>query len=83
MSHVRRALRRGHDLSNPCALLDKAVGTPGANQAPRNTDNDIWASDLHLTPNGPRKRQTRRELRHGSDGIRLAIIAPGCRLMEI
>jgi len=27
-----------------------AVGTPG--QAPRNTDNDIWASDLHLTPNG-------------------------------
>jgi 6-phosphogluconolactonase len=29
-----------------------AVGTPGANQAPRNTDNDIWGSDLHLTPNG-------------------------------
>jgi 6-phosphogluconolactonase len=29
-----------------------AVGTPGANEAPRNTDNDIWASDLHLTPNG-------------------------------
>ena len=29
-----------------------AVGTPGANQAPRNTDNDIWASDLRLTPNG-------------------------------
>jgi 6-phosphogluconolactonase len=29
-----------------------AVGTPGANQAPRNTDNDIWASDLHLTPSG-------------------------------
>jgi 6-phosphogluconolactonase len=29
-----------------------AVGTPGANQAARNTDNDIWASDLHLTPNG-------------------------------
>jgi 6-phosphogluconolactonase len=29
-----------------------AIGTPGANQAPRNTDNDIWASDLHLTPNG-------------------------------
>src|SRR6476619_6825670 len=29
-----------------------AVGTPGANQAPRNTDNDIWSSDLHLTPNG-------------------------------
>src|SRR5262249_25482112 len=28
-----------------------AVGTPGANQAPRNTDNDIWAADLHLTPN--------------------------------
>src|SRR5712671_6713567 len=27
-----------------------AVGTPG--QAPRNTDNDIWASDLHLAPNG-------------------------------
>ena len=27
-----------------------AVGTPGA--PPRNTDNDIWASDLHLTPNG-------------------------------
>jgi 6-phosphogluconolactonase len=29
-----------------------AVGTPGANQAPRNTANDIWASDLHLTPSG-------------------------------
>jgi 6-phosphogluconolactonase len=29
-----------------------AVGTPRANQAPRNTDNDIWVSDLHLTPNG-------------------------------
>src|SRR6516225_1351370 len=29
-----------------------AVGTPGANQAPRNTADDIWASDLHLTPNG-------------------------------
>ena len=27
-----------------------AVGAPG--QAPRNTDNDIWASDLHVTPNG-------------------------------
>ena len=27
-----------------------AVGAPGA--PPRNTDNDIWASDLHLTPNG-------------------------------
>lgn len=26
------------------------VGIPG--QTPRNTDNDIWASDLHLTPNG-------------------------------
>jgi 6-phosphogluconolactonase len=26
------------------------VGVPG--QAPRNTDNDIWASDLHLTPDG-------------------------------
>jgi len=29
-----------------------AVGTPGANHAPRDTANDIWASDLHLTPNG-------------------------------
>jgi 6-phosphogluconolactonase len=29
-----------------------AVGTPGANQAPRDTANDIWASDLHLTPDG-------------------------------
>jgi 6-phosphogluconolactonase len=29
-----------------------AVGAPGASQVPRNTDNDIWASDLHLTPNG-------------------------------
>jgi 6-phosphogluconolactonase len=29
-----------------------AVGTPGANQTPRNTDNDIWASDLHITPDG-------------------------------
>jgi 6-phosphogluconolactonase len=27
-----------------------AVGVPGA--APRNVDNDIWASDLHVTPNG-------------------------------
>lgn len=27
-----------------------AAGAPGAPQ--RNTDNDIWASDLHLTPNG-------------------------------
>src|SRR5215813_7308146 len=29
-----------------------AVGAPGASQPPRNTDNDIWAADLHLTPNG-------------------------------
>jgi len=29
-----------------------AVGTPGANQSPRNADNDIWASDVHLTPDG-------------------------------
>ena len=29
-----------------------AVGGPNANQAPRNTDNDIWASDVHLTPDG-------------------------------
>ena len=28
----------------------RRVGAPGA--PPRNTDNDIWASDLHLTPNG-------------------------------
>jgi 6-phosphogluconolactonase len=27
-----------------------AVGAPG--QAPRDVSNDIWASDLHLTPNG-------------------------------
>jgi 6-phosphogluconolactonase len=27
-----------------------AVGVPGV--APRNTDNDIWAADLHLTPDG-------------------------------
>ncbi len=27
-----------------------AVGVPGV--APRDTSNDIWASDLHLTPNG-------------------------------
>lgn len=27
------------------------VGVPGG-PPPRNTDNDIWASDLHLTPNG-------------------------------
>jgi hypothetical protein len=27
-----------------------AVGTPSANQAPRNTDNDIWAADIHMTP---------------------------------
>ena len=29
-----------------------AVGSPAANEAPRNTDNDIWASDLHLTSDG-------------------------------
>jgi 6-phosphogluconolactonase len=29
-----------------------AVGTPGANQAARDTANDIWAADLHLTPDG-------------------------------
>jgi 6-phosphogluconolactonase len=29
-----------------------AVGAPGASQVQRNTDNDIWASDLRLTPNG-------------------------------
>jgi len=29
-----------------------AVGTPGANQAPRDTSSDVWASDLHLTPDG-------------------------------
>ena len=30
-----------------------AVGGPGANQPPpRDVSNDIWASDLHLTPNG-------------------------------
>src|SRR5262249_10114952 len=29
-----------------------AVGGPGANQAPRDTSNDIWASDLHPTPDG-------------------------------
>src|SRR5499426_1574442 len=29
-----------------------APGAPGTSQAPRNTDNDIWAADLHLTPNG-------------------------------
>ena len=28
-----------------------AVGAPGG-PPPRNTDNDIWAADLHLTPNG-------------------------------
>jgi 6-phosphogluconolactonase len=27
------------------------VGAPGSPPA-RNTDNDIWAADLHLTPNG-------------------------------
>ena len=27
------------------------VGAPGG-PPPRNTDNDVWASDLHLTPNG-------------------------------
>jgi 6-phosphogluconolactonase len=27
-----------------------AVGVPGA--PPRNTDNDIWAADIHITPNG-------------------------------
>src|SRR5256884_7616776 len=28
-----------------------AIGAPGG-PPPRNTDNDIWAADLHLTPNG-------------------------------
>jgi 6-phosphogluconolactonase len=27
------------------------VGAPGG-PPPRNTDNDVWAADLHLTPNG-------------------------------
>jgi 6-phosphogluconolactonase len=27
-------------------------GPVGAGQVPRNTDNDIWAADLHLTPDG-------------------------------
>src|SRR5262249_32584650 len=27
-------------------------GAVGGNQAPRNTDSDIWAADLHLTPDG-------------------------------
>jgi 6-phosphogluconolactonase len=27
-------------------------GAVGAGGQPRNTDNDIWAADLHLTPNG-------------------------------
>jgi 6-phosphogluconolactonase len=27
------------------------IGAPGG-PPPRNTDNDIWAADLHLTPNG-------------------------------
>jgi 6-phosphogluconolactonase len=35
--------------ANTGVLTRGAVGTPG--QAPRNTDNDIWAADLHLTPN--------------------------------
>jgi len=29
-----------------------AWGAAAANEAPRNTDNDIWASDLHLGPDG-------------------------------
>lgn len=28
-----------------------AVGAPGG-PPPRNTDNDVWAADIHLTPNG-------------------------------
>jgi 6-phosphogluconolactonase len=28
-----------------------AIGVPGG-PPPRNTDNDIWAADIHLTPNG-------------------------------
>ena len=28
-----------------------AVGAPGG-PPPRNTDNDVWAADLHMTPNG-------------------------------
>src|SRR5207249_345217 len=29
-----------------------AVGAAGTSQVLRNTDNDIWAADLHLSPNG-------------------------------
>src|SRR5438128_3185265 len=29
-----------------------AVGAAGTSQVLRNTDNDIWAADVHLTPNG-------------------------------
>jgi 6-phosphogluconolactonase len=28
-----------------------AVGAPGG-PPPRNTDNDVWAADIHMTPNG-------------------------------
>jgi 6-phosphogluconolactonase len=35
--------------SNSTSSRIGAVGVPGA--PPRNTDNDIWAADLHLTPN--------------------------------
>ena len=30
--------------------MSPTLGAPG--QAPRNTSNDIWASDLHVTPDG-------------------------------
>jgi 6-phosphogluconolactonase len=36
-----------------CARSRRGPGTAGAHPSPgRNVDNDIWASDLHLTPDG-------------------------------
>jgi 6-phosphogluconolactonase len=45
------------ELDSVCVLpaetkLVPCIPRGGANQAPRNTDNDIWAADLHLTPDG-------------------------------
>jgi 6-phosphogluconolactonase len=52
LSEVSSAVALPPDSKLQPGMPRGAIGTPGANQAPRDTTNDIWASDLHLTPNG-------------------------------
>jgi len=52
LSFVSAAVALPPDAKLQPGMPRGAVGTPGANQAPRDTSNDIWASDLHLAPGG-------------------------------